>query len=189
MISLMDINKAQRGVSKQEWLEAGLESLSRNGVTGLTVDGIAHSLGIARAGFYWHFRNRDDLLLQLLGYWVDNLTEVITANKEILSLDPKTRLTKTAEMVSDYDLGRYDMAIRQWALTYERAAKAVKATNHLRLDFIRQAFSELGFSGDDLEVRAMMFLCYHTWEATTFRDVSLKRRKELISKRIDILTR
>ena len=185
----MDRNRAQRGVSKEEWLEAGLESLSQNGVSGLTVDGLARSLGIARAGFYWHFTNREDLLLQLLEYWVHELTEVITTNKDILSLDPKSRLIKTAENVLEYDLGRYDMAIRQWAKNYEGAAKAVQTTNRLRLKFISKAFKELGFSDDDSEVRAMMFLCYHTWESTMFREISFKKRKKLIPKRIEILIR
>lgn len=98
-------------------------------------------------------------------------------------------LIKTAENILEYDLGRYDMAIRQWAINYLGAAKAVQTANRLRLKFIRKAFKELGFSDDDLEVRAMMFLCYHTWESTMFRDISYRKRKKLISRRIEILTR
>jgi len=65
---------------------------------------------------------------------------------------------------------------------------AVKKANNLRMDFIRKAFSELGFAGDDLEMRTMLFACYHTWEASMFPGVSRKRRKELIGKRVDLLT-
>ncbi len=106
-----------------------------------------------------------------------------------LLLEPKKRLTKTAEMVLEYDLGRYDMAIRQWALTDAGAARAVRKANRIRLDFIRNAFCELGVTGDDLDMRAMLFLCYHTWESSTFREISRKRRRELIAKRIELLTR
>jgi AcrR family transcriptional regulator len=49
----------RRGVSKEEWLEAGLEAIGKGGVSGLTVKGLARKLGIAKAGFYWHFKNRD----------------------------------------------------------------------------------------------------------------------------------
>jgi hypothetical protein len=44
------------------------------------------------------------------------------------------------------------------------------------------------FVGDDLDMWAMLFVCYHTWEAPMFREVSRKRRRELIAKRIELLT-
>ena len=95
-------NKIQRGVSKAEWLAAGLRALSEQGVASLTVEGLAKSLGIAKAGFYWHFKNRDDLLRQLLEYWTHEITEVVTENLDILALDPKSRLIKAMEIVHDY---------------------------------------------------------------------------------------
>ena len=91
-------------------------------------------------------------------------------------------------MILELDLTRYEIGIRQFALNNERAGRAVKRANNLRSDFIRKAFSELGFTGDDLEMRTMLFACYHTWEASMFPGVSRKRRKQLISKRLDLLT-
>jgi hypothetical protein len=93
-----------------------------------------------------------------------------------------------AEMILDYDLTRYEIAIRQWALQDAEAARAVRKANRLRLEFARNALSELGFKGDDLEVRAMLFVCYHSWESPMFREISRKRRRELITKRIELLT-
>lgn len=185
----MNKGKGRRGVSKAEWLETGLQALSEGGVAALTVEGLAKTLGIAKAGFYWHFKNRDDLLRQLLEYWSHELTEVITANPELLALDPKSRLKETAEMILNYQLTRYEIPIRQWALQNAGAARAVKKVNRLRLDFIGKAFAELGFKGKDLEMRTMLFTCYHTWEAPMFREISRKRRREQIAKRIDLLTR
>jgi len=182
-------NKIQRGVSKAEWLAAGLRALCEQGAASLTVEGLAKSLGIAKAGFYWHFKNRDDLLRQLLDYWTHEVTEVISENPEVITLEPIGRLTKTAEMILDYDLTRFEIAIRQWALQDQHAARAVKKVNRKRLDFIRSALSELGFTGDDLEMRTMLFVCYQTWESTMFREITRKRRRELIANRIELLTR
>ena len=108
----MKKQRGRRGISKAEWLEMGLRVLSEGSVANLTVEGLAKSLGIAKAGFYWHFKNRDNLLRQLLDYWTHEVTGVITTNPEILSLKPKSRLIMTAEMILDYDLTRYEMAIR-----------------------------------------------------------------------------
>lgn len=184
----MSGQRGRRGVSKAEWLEAGLQALSEGGVSALTIEGLAKSLGIARAGFYWHFSNRDDLLRQLLSHWTHELTEVVTANQDLLALEPKDRLIKAMEMVHDYELTRYEMAIRQWALLDKGAARAAKKVNRIRLDFFRTALSELGFVGDDLEMRAMLFVCYHSWEASMFPEISRKRRRALIATRIELLT-
>lgn len=188
---IVDVNtkRTARGVTKGEWLEAGLQALSKYGVAGLTVEDLAKGLGIAKAGFYWHFKDREDLLRQLLDHWVRELTEVVTTNVKVLALEPKSRLAKTAEMVLKHDLGRYDMAIRQWAVQDAGAARAARKVNRMRLDLVRGAFCELGFTGDDLDMRAMLFVCYHTWESSMFPEISRKRRRQLIVGRIDLLTR
>ena len=183
----MNKQKVRRGVSKAEWLEMGLKTLSDGSVDNLTVQGLAKSLGIAKAGFYWHFENRDDLLRQLLNYWTHELTEVVTTNPDILALKPKKRLIRTAETILDYELTRYEIAFRQWALQDAGAARAVKKANRLRLDFIGTAFSELGFKGEELEVRTMLFVCYHSLEWSMFREISRKRRRDQITKRIELL--
>jgi AcrR family transcriptional regulator len=180
---------AHRGTSKQEWFELALKALSERGIAGVKVESLARTLGISRAGFYWHFKNRDDLLRQLLDYWVYEQTEKVTASPVLLTLEPTERLTEAAEMITKYDLGRYDMAIRQWASTDKDAARRVRQVNRIRLDFLRDAFRALGFTGDDLEMRAMMFVCYHTWEVSTFQEISRKRLRSLIAKRIELLTK
>lgn len=177
----------RRGVSKAEWLEAGLDALGKGSVAGITVEGLARSLGIARAGFYWHFKDRQELLSQLLDYWIHETTEVATKNPQILAIEPRRRLIKAAEMIVDYDLARFEMAIRQWGLQDKEAAKAVRKMNRIRLDFVGGALSELGFSGDDLDMRSMLFVCYQTWETLMFPEVSRKRRRELIMKRVDLI--
>lgn len=185
----MNQRVVKRGISKAEWLLAALESLAEGGVSAVRVEGLAKSLGIAKSGFYWHFTDRQDLLHELLDYWVHELTEVVTTNEELLELKPKSRLLRTAEMVFEHELGRYDMAFRQWALQDEEIARVVKRVNRIRLDFTRNALSELGFTGDDLEMRTMLFVCYHTWESTMFQGFPRRRLRALISRRLDLITR
>ena len=47
---------------------------------------------------------------------------------------------------------------------------------------------QLGFKSDDLEMHTMLFDCYHSWESPMFREISRKRRRELITRRIELLT-
>ena len=177
----------RRGVSKAEWLEAGLESLARGSVSSLSIESLAKELGIAKSGFYWHFKNRDELLRELLNYWIHEITEVVTVNTKFLAMKPRERLLSTAEMIFDYRLTRWEMAFRLWALEDSEAARVVRKANRMRLEYLLLSFHELGFTGEDAEMRAMTLLCYITWEMHTFAYVSRNNRRSMIETRTDLL--
>ena len=177
-----------RGVTKLEWLDAGLDALTRSPATGIRVEKLARTLGIARAGFYWHFKNRDDYIRQLLEHWLHKVTEEITENPEMLAIEPKTRLIRTAEIIHDNDLTRADPSVQLLAAQDKATAKVVRKANKLRLRYISNTLEELGFKGDDLTMRAMLYVAYHSWESTVFHEISRKRRRELIARRVDLLT-
>ena len=104
-------------------------------------------LCIAKAGVYWHFKNSDKLLRQLLDYWTHELAEVLTANPEMLALKRISELISITEIIIGYELARYDVAIRQWALRDAGAARTLKKVNRVRLNCVRTAYSESGFKG------------------------------------------
>jgi len=178
----------QYGVSRAAWLDAAAKILSSGSVSEVKIETLAKTLGISKSGFYWHFRNRDELLDCLLDFWMHEVTEVITENSEISALDPMTRLRRTAEMILDFHLVRYEIGIRQWALNNEKAAEMVALVNKRRMDFIGGALRELGFAGEDLEMRTMLFVVYHTWESPMFADIPVERRRKLIKRRLDLIT-
>jgi AcrR family transcriptional regulator len=179
---------SRRGKSKADWLEAALQELSRSAVVDLSVGRLAKKLGIARAGFYWHFQDKNDFLDALLEYWIHETTEIATNNPQIASLDPMKRLRAVAKMVIDNDLGRYELAFRQWALTDKRAAKKVREVNKIRTSFIRKAFRDMGFNEEEAEIRALIFVTDQTWEKIMFPELSKKKLRELIDKRLALLT-
>lgn len=178
----------RRGVSKAEWLEAALDVLAHGGIEDVSIDGLARHLGIAKSGFYWHFKNRRELHEALLDYWVHEVTEVISENPKVKELPPRDRLVKVAEMIHDNNLLAYEYGIRQWARRDKAVARAVRKANRLRYRIIEQAFQELGFEDDELTMRSMLFVCYHSSEGAFFPEIPRKRRRELISRRIDFLT-
>ena len=184
----MSKEPARRGISKQQWLDAGLDALTRFSAIEVKVDSLAQALGIARAGFYWHFRNRENYFAQLLEHWLDRVTEAIIKNPDILAMEPKARLIFTAELIHDNDLARAEPSILLLAAQDKAAAKVVQKANKLRLQYVSNTLNELGFEGDDLAMRAMLYIAYHSWETTVFSDVSRKRRRELIARRIELIT-
>ena len=185
----MSEKKVSRGKSKDDWLEAGLNVLGTTSVAEISVEALAKRLGIAKSGFYWHFKDRREYLNLLLEYWYREIIEVISENEQINELEPVTRLITVVEMIFRHDLVKYELALHQWAKTDKRADKVMRKANRVRIEFAKTIFAELGFDEDEIEIRSMLTLIYQLWEEPTLnRIVSRKRRKELIGRRIRFLT-
>ncbi len=162
--------KKNKGVSKEQWLTKALDILETDGFTAVKIEKLAKQLGTSRSGFYYHFKNRQDLLQHLLLYWSEEYTAVITDSNDMRNLDADERLRSTMEMVRDKQLPKYDLAMTAWAKVDPQVNKVVKKVIRMRLEFTRSIFEELGFTGDELEMRARLFLCYHAWEKVMFTD-------------------
>ncbi len=160
----------RKGVSKGQWLAKALETLVEDGFEAIKIDRLARRLGISRSGFYYHFKNRKDLLQHLLDYWANEYTAVITDSLDMKKLDAEKRLFITMKMVKDKKLAQYDLAMNGWAKVDLQVNEIVKKVIAMRLDFVRTIFKELGFKGDELEMRARLHLCYHAWEEVMFTD-------------------
>ena len=175
----MSKKSAKARVSKDQWLQCAMEVFAREGNKGVRVEYLAREIGVAKAGFYWHFKDREDLLGHMLDFWLHEFTETVMLNMESLDLGPKERLGLLLKMVEDYDLARYDVNFRTWAKTDPLVAKKVKAVVKLRLEAVRKAISELGFDNEDLEFRTHLFVCYLSNEADMFggRGVSNKNAR------------
>ncbi len=174
-------------VSKDEWLACALEALANEGIGGVRIDKLAKQLGVARSGFYWHFKDRQDLLDHMLEYWAHEYTEVVTANKALTEGPAAQRLENVARIVRDYELNRFEAAIFIWAQTDPAARQAFEHAYAVRLDFLRGIFRELGFSGEELEMRAQLFVGYQAWEYTGFCPQSKARADRLLALRLRLL--
>jgi len=174
-------------VSKDEWLIKALDALASCGVEAVKIERLAKELGISRSGFYWHFKNRQDLLDHLLDYWVREYTGIVTDNPEVIKLDPKKRLLTTMEMIRDKHLTKFDLAMTSWARSESKIRKVVNKVVKMRLDYLRTIFAELGLKGDELEMRTRLFVCYHSWEDTMFPDLSDQKHSKLLKLRYQYL--
>ncbi|MHC4966580.1 MAG: TetR/AcrR family transcriptional regulator, partial [Planctomycetota bacterium] len=151
------------------------------------VERLARDLGVAKSGFYWHFRDRDDLLRGLLRYWAHEFTDVVRGDPRIRAERPLERLRGIMEVVVDHDLARYDLAMRSWAAHDPMAGRAFRRVYKTRLDFVGAAFAELGFKGEDLDMRTRLFVCYQSWEKAALGG-SKETRRRLMERRLRLLT-
>lgn len=178
----------KNNISKEQWFSEALNVLQSGGIESVRVERLAARLNTSRSGFYWHFENREDLLISLLKYWTKEYTEVVTIGLTESESDPLKRLYLTTDMVRKHKLAKYDLPIRTWALSDPLAKKAVAKVNNIRVNYSRSMFSELGFSGEDLEMRARLFACYVTWEIPMYGLIPNKRWVEQRNLWIHMLT-
>lgn len=103
--------------------------MGRSSRTGSTekVDRLASRLGVTRGGFYHNFRDRDDLLDQLIALWERTcrfLPDDQPGGRPSEAADWLDRVFSRLIDFDDYD-HRFDLAVRDWARADQRAARAL----------------------------------------------------------------
>ena len=185
----MVVKEKQRRKKKIDWLRAAFEAFEAEGIEGVRVERLARDLNVAKSGFYWHFRDRAQLYDELLDLWEQESTKVVTASVELAALDPADRLLRTAHLILEQELGRMDLYFIAWAQHRPEVHTRVNEVYDTRLSWVRQIFRELGFKGDDVEMRARLFVAYHSWERIAFPDQSKAQAKRLIKRRVEFFIR
>ena len=153
---------AREALTPETWIEAATNVLVDEGIDHVRVDVLAKQLGVTRGSFYWHFRDREDLLRRVLQAWSEHATLSLTKRLANASNDPKERLR---DMISLPHRGRaaqraakIELAIRAWARRDDMARQVLDEADSSRLVYHEEAFRALGL--DPAEARARAFITY-----------------------------
>jgi AcrR family transcriptional regulator len=147
-------------LTRQDWTRAALDALAEHGVAGVAVDRLARTLGVTRGSFYWHFRDRRDLIDAALEQWEREYTIELLPEAEAIH-DPVERLRLVFREV-------YERPVEQIELTLALAADdplvapAVARVIRTRLDFLRRIFTDLGLADDEASDRAWLAYALYT---------------------------
>lgn len=140
-------------LGRQDWLNIGLQTLIENGIEAVRVEPIAKLLKVTRGSFYWHFKNRDELLVAILQEWEAQNTEIVIQTVETDEDDPNTKLLRLFEIAARDD-DRLEKAVRIWAANDAIASAAIARIDRRRLTYLQDLFLQLGCSVQDAQVRA-----------------------------------
>ena len=179
------VDKSKR-MGRENWLAAALEVLKSEGIAKVSVVRIARDLGVTSGSFYWHFKDRNDLLRSLLDFWVRSQTEAIL--EKVDQGTPSERLLKLMETLTLGEQARYEVAVRAWAGFDNMAAEVVRDTDKRRIEWVRSIFVELGFSGIEAEMRARLFVYYQLAEPMVLWRAPKSKRREILELRHRLLT-
>lgn len=142
--------------TRHDWINTALDTLISEGVENVKVLLLAQKLNCARSSFYWYFKNRDDLLEQLLDHWQSTNTTAILTKSALPAETINHALIHVFSCWVDPNLfdTRLDFAIRDWARRSGTVRRALDISDLARLDALAAMFERHGFPPPEAAVRA-----------------------------------
>ncbi len=178
-----------RSQDRESWLAEALELLRERGIDHVKVEPLAQRLGVTKGSFYWHFRNRDDLLRSLPEFWERRQTDPVLAQVETTTGGPIEKMRAILDFLAQEDPDRYDNAMRAWAQFDEEVARAVARIDERRMATARTLFEEAGLDADDAAFRARLWYFYDVGEHVTGdTPAGVEERRERAARRLELLT-
>ncbi|MBN1412213.1 MAG: TetR/AcrR family transcriptional regulator [Spirochaetales bacterium] len=123
---------------KADWLEAGLEILSAEGPSALTIDNLVTVMGKTKGSFYHHFSNSKNFVNHLITYWFETYTVKIL-EKSKKGLSPNEKL-KTLVQSTLKIPRKTELAIRAWALYDPDVRQYQEKIDTARLEYLYEIF-------------------------------------------------
>lgn len=161
-------------LNRDDWVGAGLEVLGSSGVDSVRVETLAKHLRISKGSFYWHFKDREDLLDAMLARWEAQQGDWLAADDRI-GTNPAETWAKLLEVISRPEYGRLDLGVFSWAREDDQVRRRVSEVEKRRLAHLGHIFREIGFNSRQAEQWAgAALLAYVGWVDRATRDVMFR---------------
>ncbi len=109
---------------------------------------LARDLGVSKGSFYWHFRDREDLLTCVLDRWEADEIEWLAATD--VKMRAAARWARFVEHCADLTRARLESAVRGWAQREESMAARISARisgiDKKRTAHIASVLRDIGFA-------------------------------------------
>ncbi len=170
-------------LGRDAWIDAGIELLIADGVDQVKITRLADMLGVTRGSFYWHFKDRGDLLSAILEFWEGRNTKAIVdavsgakgVEEGILSL---------FQVWIDHGVfdPEVDAAIRAWGNNDPDVKEAVRQADAVRIESLRDMYARDGYRHPDCFIRAriLYFSQVGYFALETARQETREERKSYI---------
>lgn len=182
--------KPRTQLDRNDWIEAAIEVLADQGVSGLRVEVLAKNFGVTKGSFYWHFKDRQDLLDAVLQVWKEGRLRDI---EKQATAAPGRELEQIHHVIDVYSAVRnrkgisIELAVRDWARHDARVSAVVEEVDAYRLECTRKLFLRLGLSDDEAHARSLLVFAYvfgHSLMAYDRNNPKVPEFKRWIAERI-----
>jgi AcrR family transcriptional regulator len=137
------------------WVDAALQALAAGGPDAVRVEALAARLGVSKGGFYWHFKDRQALLEEMLHTWEQAGTEAVIARVDSRPGDPRAKLQQLFELAPSADFA-VELALRDWSRRDSDVAERLHRVDNRRMEYLRSLFGRFCVDENDVEARSML---------------------------------
>ena len=182
--------KPRTQLDRNDWIEGAIGVLAEKGVDGLRVEVMAKNFGVTKGSFYWHFKDRQDLLDAVLEFWKEGRLRDI---EKQTTASPGNELQQIHHVIEVYSANRnrkgmsIELAVRDWARRDAKAAAVVEAVDTYRLECTRRIFVATGLTEAEARARSILVFAYvfgHSLMAYDRSDPLLPQLRQWITERI-----
>jgi len=154
---------ARTALDRDAWIQGALAVVAGVGMDGLRVETLARKLGVTKGSFYWHFKDRRDLVDAVLASWMDGRIRDIRKQTAALPGGELAALQHTIEVYSAAKNRKgiaIEAAMRVWARQDAATAAVVEQVDAARLDCTRALFVALGLADGEAKARSVLLYAY-----------------------------
>jgi AcrR family transcriptional regulator len=160
-------------LNPDHWLQAATTRLTREGVGAVRVELLARDLGVSKGSFYWHFRDRADLLEKLLAAW--EASELNWLAGDLSQGSAPFRWARFIERTSDPQRMGLAVAVGAWARQDERVAATMSTVDSKKAALLAKILRDIGFDSERAESwSSVILLVCNGWIDRTTRDQEFK---------------
>ena len=152
------MSNSKKTLTANDWAAAALDAIAEGGVEMVAVEPLARRLGVTKGSFYWHFQNREALLLAAVSIWEDQETEGML-ERIGEEMDPVRRIHRVFTKVdASQRASQLYFSLAAAAAKDPQIAEVVGRVSRRRLDYLEDCYLALGMNKDEA----------HRWSTTAY---------------------
>lgn len=138
--------------TRDDWVRAAMIMGSRVGYENLAVEPLAAEVGATKGSFYWHFRDRAELIDAVVEDWAEESTN------RVIALLEQGSATDALERLVGLILGDPDSDRLEWRILsstdHPQIGPVVARVHEVRVDYVRRLLQQRGLSAGRARARA-----------------------------------
>ena len=127
--------------------------MANKGLAGVKVEVLARQLKVSKGSFYWHFKNRQEILEAILQRWENETMWLIEESQKAGT--SKESLVKLFTLTKEIcNLPDPEPAIVLWANQDSKVQNRVRIVENKRVDYVAKLLQKYGFDETESRHRA-----------------------------------
>lgn len=154
---------AREALDRAAWIAGALDIVAQDGIDGLRVESLAKRLGVTKGSFYWHFKDRRDLIDAVLDDWRAGRIRDIHKQTTAAPGNEEAALRHTIEVYAAAKNRKgisIEASIRLWARQDANGLAVVEEVDAERLECTRRLFLARGLSPAEAAARSALLYAY-----------------------------